>query len=187
MQTHRVDDSCAAHRIDAEPPPGQIDERNPRDQFDVDAGGPYELDTAFGDCRAARDCVDDLAAFACGLDDTIGDRGVHRVEIVGLVVEQIERLEVEAVCGKVDDGRMARRADEADRNALERRGAAGRSRSAPAGPSPTTTTRGLFAIYGVPTEAPGLVTGTVVVVVVVVPFRCVLGDGGFGGLTSYTL
>src|SRR2546430_8934563 len=55
--------------------------------------------------------------------------------------------------------------------------AAGSSRSAPAGPSPTTTTRGLPGIYGVP-----FAEGTAVVVVVA--SRELLGAAGGGGLTK---
>ena len=87
--------------------------------------------------------VRDLAVLLRGGDDPRRDRGVHRVEIVAGVVEQVERLEHEALAPRArrprDGARCARSAPGSVASAAR---AAGNNRSTPAGPSPTTTTRG---------------------------------------------
>ena len=157
----RVDHARAVHRIDAEPPPGEIDERDPRDQLHVDPGRAHQLDTALGDGRAAGNGVDDLAALACGLDHPIGDRGVHGVEIVGAVVEQIERLELDALTRRGrrprDGARCARTGPAPVRARRAPREAAGRRRPDRARPQRRAASR---RHYGVPVAHPESPPGT---------------------------
>ena len=90
-----------------------------------------ELDVDARARAAARRCArrpsgcpgtayDDLAVLVRGVDDAVGDRRVHRVEVVAAVVEQVERLELDALAREIVDRGMARGAHEADRDALER-------------------------------------------------------------------
>ena len=144
----RIDHARTVHRVDVEPPPREIDERDPRDQLDVDPRGAHQLDAALGDRRAAGNRVDDLAAFARRLDDAIGDRRVDRVEVVGAVVEQVERLELDALAREIDDRGVARRSYEADRHALERR-ARGREQQIGAGRAEPDHHDAASAAYGV--------------------------------------
>ena len=53
-------------------------------------------------------------------DDPRRDRGVHRVEVVTVVVEQVERLEGDAFARELVDGRVPRRARVPHRDPLER-------------------------------------------------------------------
>ena len=124
---------------------------------------------------------DDLAVLARGLDDAVGDRRVHGVEIVGLVVEQIERLEIDAVAGEIVDRRMARGAHEADRDPLERGAGRGKQQVGAGRTEPDDDDARLRpACLRRSGRAPGAPAGAVVVVVVV-PSRAVLGVGAFGG------
>ncbi len=55
-----------------------------------------------------------------GLDDAGCDRGVHGVEVVAAVVQQVERLELDPFPRELFDGGMARRAHVAHRNPFQR-------------------------------------------------------------------
>ena len=104
--------------------------------------------------------VHDLAVRVRGVDDVRRDRAVHRVEVVACVVQPVERLERDAVGRELldrrDDARCARTAPATRSNAAS---AAGRTRSAPAGPSPTTTTRAALTRRAIPRHGWSCVVG----------------------------
>ena len=174
-----VDHTRAVHRVDTQAPPREIDERDTGDQLDVDTGRAHELDAALGDRRAAGNGVDDLALLTRGLDHPIGNRGIDRVEIVGAVVEQIERLERDAVTCEVVDGGMTRGAHESDRHALECGARRGQQQVGARGPEPDNDDARLARHYGVP----GAELEGATVVEGVVPSRFVLGFGASGAVT----
>ena len=176
----RVDHARAAHGIDVESPPREIDERDSRDQLDVDPGGADQLDAALGDRRAPGHRVHDLALLACGLDDAVGDRGVHRVEVVGGVVEEVEWFERDAVGREIGDRRVTGSADEPDRNPFER-GARGGKEQVGAGraePDHHDARLARHLARSVRQAATGLRWWWC-------PRAAVLGAGGCGGTTRY--
>ena len=87
--------------------------------------------------------VDDLAALTRGLHDAVGDRRVHRVEVVGAGrrAGRAARASMPSRARSSTAGWRAVRTKRIGTRSSAAR-AAGSSRSAPAGPSPTTTTRG---------------------------------------------
>ena len=116
----RVDHARPGHRVDAEPVPREVGERQPGHDLDLDARGAQQHDRALGNRRAARHRVHDLAVLVRRFDHTRRDRRVHGVEVVAAVVEQVERLERDAFASELIDRRMARRAHVAHRHPLER-------------------------------------------------------------------
>ncbi len=88
-------------------------------------------------------------------DDIRRDRAVHRVEVVALVVELVERLERDADRGEIVDRRVASSARESNWRRVRTR----RARPAGRGPHrpdrvPTTTTRARLTRRGVPERSP---------------------------------
>ena len=163
------------HRIDAEPVPREIGERQTRDDLDVDARAAQQHHRAFRDRRAARHRVRDLAVLLRGLDDARRDRGVHGVEIVAGVVEQVERLEHQAFAREIVDRGVAGGAHVADRDPLER-GAGRGQQQVDAGRTETDHDDA----GSVHPPASG-----VVVVVAGAFSRAVRGSGTAGGVTRY--
>ena len=92
----------------------------PGNDLDVDARTAQQHDRALRDRRTPGYRVRNLTVFLRGLDHAGRDRGVHGVEIVTRVVEQVERLEHQTLACELIDSRMARGAHVADRNALQR-------------------------------------------------------------------
>ena len=101
-------------RVDPEPAPHEIEERERGDDIDHDAiVGSQQLDRALRDERRAGNRVEHLTVVARRLDQRVDDAGVDRVERCLALVDLVEARRV------ADDRsrRMTSRADEAPADA----------------------------------------------------------------------
>ncbi len=115
-----VDHARTGHRVDAEAVPREVCEREPGHDLDVDTHAAQQRNGALGNRGTARYGVQHLAVFVRGFDHPRRDRGVHGVEIVAAVVEQVERLEIESFARELVDGRVSRGAHVAHGDSLQR-------------------------------------------------------------------
>ena len=170
-----VHDPNAGERVDPEPRPREIRERDAGHDLDLDVRGAQQQHRLLRDVRAAGHRVDDLAVRVRGVDDERRDRAVHRIEIVAVVVQLVERGERGPLRGEIVDRRVTGRAREADGHARERR-ERGREHEVRAGRAQPDHDDASAAH---PSGA------TVVDVVDAVGSRCVRGFGGVGATTVY--
>ena len=131
-----VDEPRAVHRIDAEPGPGEIRERDAGDDLERDRAAPFGLAQhrhgPFGDRRVPGHGVADLAVLGRGRDEVVGDPAVQVVEVLGGLVAIVEGHEVEPVLRRArrsrDAARSARSGAPCTRASNARRAASGRRR-----------------------------------------------------------
>ena len=122
-----VGETGAGHRVDTEPGPRQLGEREAGHELEHDVatlgGATQELHTALGDGRVAGHGVHHLTGTGGDVDELGGDPVVDVVEVVGGVVVVVEAAELDAGRGQVGDGGMPGGADVPVRRLLERAGA----------------------------------------------------------------
>ncbi len=83
--------NARGERIDAEPRPREVEERERRDDPDVHATvGSQQLDGPLGDERRAGHRVEHLPGAHRGFDQLVHDAGVHRLERRLLLVDAVE-------------------------------------------------------------------------------------------------
>src|SRR5829696_1622024 len=118
-----IGETGAGHRVDTEPRPRQLAEREAGHDLEHDVaergGVAQELDAALGDGRVAGHGVHHLAAGSGDVEELGGDAVVDVVEVVGGVVVVIEAAEIETGVGQFADGGMPGRADVPVRDLLE--------------------------------------------------------------------
>ena len=114
-----VDHARSGHRINTQAIPREIGERQAGHDLDFDARSPQQHDGALRNRRTTRHCVQDLPVLVRGFDHSRRDRRVDRVEIVARVVQQVERIERDALTRKLFNRRMARGPRVAHRHCLE--------------------------------------------------------------------
>ena len=132
------------------PPSGSMPRRaharsandTPGDDLDVDVRGAQQQDRAFGDIRTARHRIDDLAMRVRGVHDvrTRSRCTPRRSRRPRRTDDRAVRTRFPRVARSSIAGWRAVRTNRTGTRSNAAR-AAGRTRSAPAGPSPTTTTR----------------------------------------------
>ena len=164
-------------RVDAEPRPREVGERDARDDLDLDARGAQQLDRALGDVGLPGTAYT-TSPCSCAASTTYDAiAAVHRVEIVAARrrAGRAARTSMPSACELVDRG-MPRRTHEPHRHPLERgarrRAAPGRRRPGRARPRRRAA----------PLTRRGATSGDVVVVVVD-GSRWSRGVGGFGATT----
>ena len=118
-------------RVDPEPGPRQIQERQSRQHLQGDAVIlAQQLHGALGDQRRTRDRIEDLTLRHGGLGDAGGDGRIHLLHRGGLLVDLVEG-------DRLTDGRRRRMAGGADEaGPYGRDGVAGRNRQQPRIPGP---------------------------------------------------
>ncbi len=123
-QRARVGDPRTGHRVDSEPGPRQLGEREPGDDLEGDVAPdgrvPQELDGALGDGRVAGHRVRDLAQCRGPVEQLGRDALVHLGDVAGRVVVAVEAAELDPGGGELLDGGMAGGANVPVRDVLER-------------------------------------------------------------------
>ena len=127
-------------RVDAESRPHEVEERQRGHDLDLDASvGAQQLDRPLGDERRARHRVEHLTRAVAAVDELVDDARVDRVERRLLLVDVVEAAWQPA--RRPRTGAASVRTNAIVDRARSRRAPLVTS-SGPAGPSPTTTTRG---------------------------------------------
>ena len=109
------------HRVDAEPPPREVGEREPGDDLDVDARAAQQRDACARRPTGCPGTAYTISPCSCAAATTRAAIAAYTVSRSSpRVVEQVERLEREAVARELVDRGMARGAHVAHRYPFER-------------------------------------------------------------------